>query len=78
PYEKGADWRAFDFESADTPSASCMIPTAVKERVTHGQWLDYDQFVTDPRVYVLLLCEEAKRICTLKIVRHDSYEEIQD
>ncbi|CAF5173525.1 unnamed protein product, partial [Rotaria magnacalcarata] len=54
PYEKGADWWAFDFESADTPSASCMIPTAIKERVTHGQWLDYDQFITDPRVYVLL------------------------
>ncbi|CAF4099809.1 unnamed protein product, partial [Rotaria magnacalcarata] len=45
---------SFDCEFTDTPSASCMIPTAVKERVTHGQWLDYDQFATDPRYYVLL------------------------
>ncbi|CAF2913698.1 unnamed protein product [Rotaria sp. Silwood2] len=71
-YEKVADWWAFDFEFADTPSASSMIRTAANEKATHGQWSVHDQFVTDQRGYAFLVRQKAKTIATNKNILYNS------
>ncbi|CAF4187282.1 unnamed protein product, partial [Rotaria sp. Silwood2] len=38
PHEKVAGWWAFDFEYADTPSASSMIETAIHSKTSYAQW----------------------------------------
>lgn len=67
PYEKLADWFAFDFEFADTPSASSMIGAAIGDDMS-----DDNQFVTDQRGFALLVREEAKKFATRDNILYNS------
>ncbi|CAF1478728.1 unnamed protein product [Rotaria magnacalcarata] len=66
-YEKLADWFAFDFEFADTPSASSMIGAAIGDDMS-----DDNRFVTDQRGFALLVREEANKFATRNNILYKS------
>ncbi|CAF4189976.1 unnamed protein product [Rotaria sp. Silwood2] len=72
PREKVADWWAFDFEYADTPSASSMIETAIHSKTSYAQWSEDNHFVIDERGYGTLVREEAKAFTNKKKVLYNS------
>ena len=72
PYEKVAEWWAFDFGAADIPSASSMIYTAMVNKAIFIDWSDEKQFVTDQRGYATLVREEANTFATHENILYNS------
>ncbi len=71
-YEKVADWRAFEFDVGDAPSATSMIQTAFNDKMTFDNWSDEDQLVTDQRGYATLVREEARLLATDQNILYNS------